>query len=481
MAASVPEKYPLTGKRIFFFFSAYFIVYLILAVLSQGTYETGDSINHYLISKYSFLHNELFLNHWGKPFFTLISSPFSQFGFVGIKIFNIICGAVALYFTFKICNILEIENRFLAFAFLLFTPVYSRCLLSGLTEPLFSVVLMTGAYLFLKKKFISGSLLFSLLALIRMEGFFLLPIPFFYLLSQKQFRSMVFLFAGTIIYSIIGYFALNDFLWIAHQNPYKGAETVYGHGGRLHFLTHYNAIWGLTVFIFFLTGIFAEGKFFFNKPETINPTLKRDKIFLYSFFFLYLFAHAVFWWKGLFGSIGTVRVMGAVMPIGSILALEGYNFLSKTVFKKIGGWFHWIALAALLIWFIGNKIVPVRMSTEEKVVKKASDWIAGSHLDQNKMYYFYPWISVLLNRDVFDKSQNEEPWGFTNRSYSEGIPKGSLLIWDSHFSANEGRIGKESILSDTNYTLLKEFKSELLWTDLDKSKKYFEVLVFQKL
>jgi hypothetical protein len=49
--------------------------------------DAGDGIMHYYISNASWQNPSLFLDHWGKPLFILLSSPFSQFGFAGIVFF----------------------------------------------------------------------------------------------------------------------------------------------------------------------------------------------------------------------------------------------------------------------------------------------------------------------------------------------------------------------------------------------------------
>jgi len=64
--------------------------YLSLIIILPTTGDEGDSIQHYLISRYSWVHPYLFFDHWGKPIFTILSSPFSQFGFKGIQIFNLL-------------------------------------------------------------------------------------------------------------------------------------------------------------------------------------------------------------------------------------------------------------------------------------------------------------------------------------------------------------------------------------------------------
>ena len=49
----------------------------------NGTGDTGDSITHYFYAQYAPLHLELFFNHWAKPLYVLLASPFAQFGFIG--------------------------------------------------------------------------------------------------------------------------------------------------------------------------------------------------------------------------------------------------------------------------------------------------------------------------------------------------------------------------------------------------------------
>src|ERR1700751_4484090 len=68
-----------------------FIYFSTLAYLSKGSHGGGDCYAHYKIAHYAFKYPRLFLDLWGKPVFTLLSSPFAQFGFIGIKIFNILC------------------------------------------------------------------------------------------------------------------------------------------------------------------------------------------------------------------------------------------------------------------------------------------------------------------------------------------------------------------------------------------------------
>ncbi|MGZ4048893.1 MAG: hypothetical protein ACXVNN_05975, partial [Bacteroidia bacterium] len=53
------------------------IVFFCFSYFAGATYDAGDGLRHYLVSRYCWEHHDLLLYSWGKPFFTIISSPFS--------------------------------------------------------------------------------------------------------------------------------------------------------------------------------------------------------------------------------------------------------------------------------------------------------------------------------------------------------------------------------------------------------------------
>ena len=79
-------------------------IYIVIAVLTiiffNGTGDAGDSIYHYLFAKYAPIHPELFFYHWAKPVYVLLASPFAQFGFTGIKIFNALVSLTTIFLTY---------------------------------------------------------------------------------------------------------------------------------------------------------------------------------------------------------------------------------------------------------------------------------------------------------------------------------------------------------------------------------------------
>src|SRR5436189_4294606 len=112
-------------KKIFYcllFVSAVAVIWIDFR--ADATFDQGDGLQHYLISHYSWKHPGLFLDLWGKPFFTLISSPFSQFGLRGMIVFQSICAFFISVFSYQIGKKLNISVSWLAPIFIFFSPVF---------------------------------------------------------------------------------------------------------------------------------------------------------------------------------------------------------------------------------------------------------------------------------------------------------------------------------------------------------------------
>lgn len=457
------------------FLSVFFLVTSLLAWFSVGTYESGDSIQHYLIARYSFEHPELFFDHWGKPLFTLLASSFSQFGFFGICLFNITCATVTGLVAYKTANLIEPRRSWLAPVFVLFAPIYYVTLISGLTEPLFSLVLITGVYFCLKQKILIAGIIVSFLPFVRTEGFLLLPLFALVFVTQRKYTLCLLLFTGTIIYSVAGWFHYHTLFWIWSENPYKGAEDIYGRGSLFHFIGKNEFILGTPLVILFALGII---NYVMSKRK---PSL-AELLLIPGIFFIYLAAHSVFWWKGLYSSLGLIRVMAGVTPLAGLLALKGVNsvmeFLSRI---RLLNKFHFLQttilsiIIALIIWMpFKQHQFPRSLGYEDKVVKQAADWIKQD-LPAASMYcYQYPYLSVFLNFDPFDRNHYTPLWSMQ----AENLPAGSIVIWDSHYSPNEAKLPLSRLNENSSFELLYTFKADPDKTPADKE--LFEVFVFKK-
>jgi len=252
----------------YLFFPGMFLLLLFFAFTSTGIYDTGDGVMHYLIAHYSFRHPELLLHHWGKPLYTLLSCPFADFGYTGSVVFNILCLCFSSWFAWRIAERLKIPFAFLAAPLCIFAPIALPVALSGLTEPLFALILIAGVYFSVEGKFGIAAIIISFLPFARTEGFFLAVLFGIYFLLRRNYWATSFLAIGTILYSVIGYFHYHDILWVIDENPYKGAEYIYGHGSFWHFISLNEFIWGWAI-----TGLLACGLLFYVFAHKINVSI----------------------------------------------------------------------------------------------------------------------------------------------------------------------------------------------------------------
>lgn len=86
---------------LYFFILVYTIIAAFTLYYFNGTGDSGDSIHHYLFAKYAPIHPSLFFNHWAKPLYVLIFSPFAQFGFIGVKILNTFISLTIIFLHIK--------------------------------------------------------------------------------------------------------------------------------------------------------------------------------------------------------------------------------------------------------------------------------------------------------------------------------------------------------------------------------------------
>lgn len=425
----------------------------------EGFYGGADNIAHYRISRYAFDYPHLFLDHWGKPLFTLLSAPFSQFGFTGIKIFNVLAGMLTALLSYMIAKKLEMKNALMVLFFILFAPIYFILLPGGLTEPLFSLVLVLAIYLFLDHRFVWSAIVVSFLPFTRTEGFIILPLFFLALLHSRRYFTVLLLSTGFVVYSLIGSLHYGDLFWLVNQNPYKGAGDIYGSGELLHFMKSAGKITGIPLAILLITGtVFLIIEYIGQKIPSERRRVSNFLLLVAGSFFLYLAAHSYVWWKGLGGSLGLIRVMAGVIPMAALLALKGYNSITyllrfpvflKSIFS--------LALLALIIYNPLKKYWDMDLNEDEKLVGKAAEWFKGSEYSDAKLYYYHLYFIHYLERDPFDREISFEkvPSGEVP---SQNISEGSIIQWDSHFGPNEGRMPLEKLLNDPGLELLKEFK-----------------------
>ena len=424
-----------------------------LAVLTDGTGDSGDSVMHYFFSKYAFVHPENFVNHWAKPVFVLLSAPFAQFGFVGMKVFNCTVALLTAFFVFKTCLALGIKNSWLSVLFLFFSVKYFILIFSGLTEPLFALLLISAIYFSINKKYFVTAVIISFLPFVRSEGWLMMGLFAFYFIIVKQYKMLPVLLIGHAVYSLAGFFYYKDLFWIFTANPYSSLNSIYGHGELLHFVRQLFYVVGIPLYFLLACGIFYFLFAFFRKQNRTS-FFKEELILIYGSFFVFFIAHTLFWYLGIFGSGGLNRVLISVMPLTAIIGLRGINFISFE--EKIKNKIIPITLkAVLIIYVLVFPFTPNHAALHlENDFSLAPDQLLSNDFaatikeiyPEKKYYYEYTYFSESFGIDPFDKNLHDNIGSLEKLC---NIPSKSVIIWDDWYAPVQAGVKLDDLRNDT--------------------------------
>lgn len=437
------------------------VTFFVLAILSPLSYGGADDIVHYRFARYSFQHPELLLDHWAKPFFTLLASPFAQLGYWGVKLFNILTGAFTAYILYRMAGFLSIRRNVWVILMLFFTPVYTSMVMSGMTEVLFAAILTLSAYLFLRKNFIYAAIVISFLPLVRTEGVIIWAVYLTGFLLHKQWKAIPFILTASLLYSVIGGIYFRDFFWLITHIPYTGTYDIYGHGDILHFVRSTKLIFGIPLTLLFFAGISMRLMQWFKPAAAFNsnrPTLLTDEfIVLLAPLAAYYLAHTYVWWKGI-NSLGLIRVMAGVAPLFVIYSIWGLNGILGRISIRI---FKQSALAILILFIVITPFkvyeIPLQLSQKDQLIGKAAKWFINSPYKDRKYYIWDCYFYFVLDTNPYDRSKMAD--GIPDRKNPENLVKpGEIVIWDAHFSAVDGRFPLAAIIDNPYYKLIKVFR-----------------------
>jgi hypothetical protein len=438
--------------------------YVIIAVLTihyfNGTGDAGDSVSHYLFAKYAPQHPDLYFHHWAKPVFVLLASPFAQFGFDGMKLFNVLASLITILLTYRIAERLKLQNSYAVALLLIFSPLYFTLTFSGLTEPLFAAFLAGGIYLSIKRNYLAAIILVSFMPFVRSEGLIMVGVFGIYFMIRQKWKLLPWFATGHVVYSIAGYFAHHDLLWVFRKIPYARLDSVYGRGDLSHFSTQLFYILGLPALILFLLGIISIVKDIIQGKSTrIIP------IVIFGGFLCFFIAHSLFWYLGIFGSMGLTRVFICVIPLMALMMLKGFNLLTEELIpqkKNLSKIFQ----ALILLYIIAFPFTKthgalvfdrdLNLSVDQKTAMEVAKYIREQEVPLPRLAYDAPYLSIALNIDPFDPLQRID----LSPDNIKVLKPGDLLIWDNNFALLDRKIKKEDLDHDPSLVNLNITRSE---------------------
>jgi hypothetical protein len=458
------------------------IVLVILQLLSTGFNGETDSITHYQIARYAFKYPELFLNHWGKPLFTILSAPLAQFGYNGAIFFNLLCGLLSAWFAYLIAKSLGFRHAWVAIIFTVFTPVYLFIMYTSLTEILFSLVLIAAVYLFVSKRFIGSAIVISLIPFVRTEGMMYIALFIPVLIWMKQYKSLPFLLSGFILFSIAGWPVHHDLLWFFTKMPYSSTGSeLYGSGSFWFYFRKMDHILNYPLIIMSVTGLIYSILNLKTDRESLSDIKNVTLYFLIiPAVFGFILAQSFLWWQGMMGVLSSTRFIACVLPLAAIISLAGFEWVMEKA--KIRRWLYFVMgafIISLVVYkpFTYNR-VPMKTGMNFAVMEQLTNWLKDSQYSERRAFYNDPMYPFYMDKDPFDQNACFKMYSYENINPANLMKSGELLIWDAQFAGFEGKLPFDSLMKNNNLRLLNIFTPRESFTIIGGEK--YKLAVFMK-
>jgi hypothetical protein len=460
-------------------FAALGLGLLVLTFFTPGYPGSADAMTHFLISQLAFEKPELFLDQWNKPLFTLISAPFAQFGYMGMRILNTLIGvatALILYVTVR----KDSPNLAIVAPFILVCmPQYLNLLPSAMTEPMFGLLIAGSIFAIRSERLRLALILIGLCPFARQEGYVLIPVVLIYLAFAKSWMLIPFLSIGAVCFGLASVLIIGDPLWLINSFPYgSAASDIYGSGTWTHFIKEYELLIGIPNTVLLVAGLIAFFAAVFTKQSVVHHPQTVALAFSALVFGLFLFGHTYLWATGSSGSVGLVRVLASAASAAAYLCFFGlasiWGLFKNERLKPLAS----IILIILLITQVPfAKQTPQRITNTEEVLMEVAEWLDTLELVKGEIYYSDPSIYFFTGGESVLKHPTKIA-DINSNNKASTLKEGDFVIWDAHFSPNEGRLPLDSLILDPYMKTVKRFTPKEAFKVLGGYP--FEVIVFQK-
>ncbi|MBF9143085.1 hypothetical protein [Hymenobacter properus] len=465
----------LSDKRVAWLLSAILLgVSVLVAFLTKSTYDSGDSIHHYLFAKSVLQHPENLLDSWAKPVFTLLAALPAQSGFLGMKLYQCVVVAVSAQSAYVVARRLRLPWPALAVLFCYGAPDYFRIQYSGLTEPTFGLLLIGAVALAVTNRPVWSAALLSFLPFARSEGAMFLAIWMVYLVWGRHWRALPFLLLGYVVYSFVGGLMLGDFTWIFTKNPY-GFHSQYGHGLWSRFVENLPTLLGWPILLFSIVGGLRMLWRATRPAEWRQPSFRAELLLIYGSIVAFIFIQSAFWALGLFGSFGMTRVLTVLTPLFAVAALGGLAWLSqlgrtartRNLIATAG-----VAAVVFLLFThdinywaesginVGGRSTlhwrrDFQPAPDMVLADRGANWLKRYNTGYrwHPVAYTHPYFAVPMDVDMFDSTASP-PLTRDWAPYLDGVPMGTYVYWDSWFCPVEAHLPLDMLQKDGRFKQL---------------------------
>ena len=441
-------------KHVFYIILTAIVLFQFFLILFNGDNFVGaENISHFQIARYSFKYPGLFLDLWGKPVYSTLLASFTLFGYNAAKVFNLIVAVLTLILTAKLAEKIFKGSSNYAILLTAFSPVYFFLMNTCLPEVLFSLSLVVAVYLFIKNKFYYSAIVLSFIPFILFQGILLFPVFILAYLLKRAYWPILLMGLGTFFYTLSGFFAFGDFLWIMHKFPYSMGLGGSEGGSLFHFINSSNLIFGIPFLVLVVLGLV-----YWLFQIIRNFSFKDESFLLFivisGSWLIYFVAFSFELWEGTDASVN--RAIGAVIPLAALTSLKGIQFISEKIKDQriATGVISLFALVQVFMLFIHYDI-PSKSTPIEELIKKSTAYVKQADF-AGKVYYFDPEILFQLGIDPYDQSKC--CLGIEDKIQpSNNMEWGDLLVWDAQFGPNNWKVQLENLEKDPNLIRMESF------------------------
>lgn len=305
----------------------------------------GDSTLHYLNLRSAAIEPKDGLTSWARPVYVLLMVFPAMSGLFTARIFSAFITILLVWQTMRLADDLKLKRASLAGWLLILQPLVFALGSDTMTEIPMALGLTIAIRWWLAKRFAASCLLMSFLPFVRPEGLLLAPVWALLLLllpydkEHPSFPARIaigsLLSVGGICLIIACYFLAHDWLYYIHA--WSWPLGLINRGPLWHHVTNWPYYCGPVLLVLFLMGI--------------KPSLRREMTVPWIVWLVVFISHSFFYYFGLFGSVGFMRIMATTASITAVVCLEGWNTIAEltTIRQLSSSAQRAVATCALLI------------------------------------------------------------------------------------------------------------------------------------
>jgi hypothetical protein len=388
-----------------------------------------DSYLHFIYSLSAFADLPRSLNHavgvWPKPLFTLITGLIVWVSGIRklwiIKVFNSLVWAGAGLLVYDVALRLKLSKGAAAVGFFLtqFSFLAFRSSIGTLTEPLFTLLLLSAVSALYAKRYTASCMLVSLSTLARSEGLVMIcgwVVILWVVCKRRSIYDLCLLGFFPLLWNIWGYAVSGNPTFIV-STGYPIASTTFGHGGWFYYpvaLLEYEPV----IFPLMLAGGLV----------TIN---RREYLPIHVVMLVYFGFNIVAWRFGLFGTAGLLRYFVPIVPLMAVYAVSALQVRNLlTAMKRL----TLVGLSPLL-WQILFTVAVLNSHTAgyhlyntptvHHGLVEAGAWVRENYPDEY-LYTPHPAMLYYADRDFYSGSR---------AAYPEHLRRDGLVAFEKGFGS----------------------------------------------